>query len=101
MPSDSTRVLKAEPGKLDITRDVSNVRRVVDLMKTVKVNEYNMYIFGNIELLSVHATYNYFKMHYFNDFQEAKTNLYIANWKCGRNMTFMDLFSDRTLVTIA
>ena len=30
-------------------------RRVLDLMKTAKVNAY-MYKFGKIELLSVHAT---------------------------------------------
>ena len=30
-----------------------------------------MYIFGNLELLSMHATLSYFKMHCFNDFQEA------------------------------
>ena len=47
------------------------VRRVVDLMKTSKVNAYIMYTFGKIELLPIHATYNYFKIHYFNDFQEA------------------------------
>ena len=44
------------------------VRRKVDLMKTAKVNANIMHIFGKIELLSIHATYNYFKMHYFNDF---------------------------------
>ena len=33
-------------------------------MKTAKVNAYIMHIFGKIELLSIHATYNYFKMHY-------------------------------------
>ena len=49
------------------------VRRVVDLMKTSKVNAYIMYTFGKIELLSIHATYNYFKTHFFNDLQEAKT----------------------------
>ena len=49
------------------------VRRVVDLMKTSKVNAYIMYTFGKIGLLSIHATYNYFKIHYFNDLQEAKT----------------------------
>ena len=38
------------------TRDVFYVCRVVDLMKTAKVNAYIMYIFGKIELLSVHAT---------------------------------------------
>ena len=32
------------------------VRRVIDLMKTSKVNAYIMYIFGKIELLSIHAT---------------------------------------------
>ena len=37
-------------------------------MKTAKVNAYIMHIFGNIELLSIHATLNYFKMHYLNDF---------------------------------
>ena len=37
-------------------------------MKTVEVNAYIMYIFGKIELLSIHATLNYFKMHYFNVF---------------------------------
>ena len=40
-------------------------------------------------------------MHYLNFFEEAKTYLYIAHWKYGRKMTFMDLVSDRTLVTIA
>ena len=40
-------------------------------------------------------------MHYFNDVEEAKTYLYIAHLKYGRNMTFMDLVSDRTLETIA
>ena len=37
------------------TRDVFYVRRKVDLMKTAKVNEYIMHIFGKIELLSIHA----------------------------------------------
>ena len=37
------------------TRDVLYVRRVVDLMKTAKVNAYIMYIFGKNELLSIHA----------------------------------------------
>ena len=37
-------------------------------MKTAKVNAYIMLIFGKIELLSIHATYKYFKMHYFNVF---------------------------------
>ena len=50
------------------TRDVFYVRREVDLMKTAKVNAYIMHIFGKIELLSIHATSNYFKMHYFNVF---------------------------------
>ena len=40
-------------------------------------------------------------MHYFNVFLEAKTYLYIAHWKYGRNMTFMDLVSGRTSITIA
>ena len=44
------------------------VRREVDLMKTAKVNAYIMHIFGKIELLSIHATLNYFKIHYFNVF---------------------------------
>ena len=44
------------------------IRRKVDLMKTAKVNAYIMHIFGKIELLSIHATKNYFKMHYLNDF---------------------------------
>ena len=37
-------------------------------MKTAKVNAYIMHIFGKIDLLSIHVTYNYFKMHYFNVF---------------------------------
>ena len=49
-------------------RDVFYVRREVDLMKTAKVNAYIMHIFGKIELLSLHATLNYFKIHYFNAF---------------------------------
>ena len=32
------------------------VRRMVDLMKTAKVNAYIMHIFGKIELLSMQAT---------------------------------------------
>ena len=32
------------------------VRRVVDLMKTAKVNAYIMHIFVKIDLLSIHAT---------------------------------------------
>ena len=48
------------------TRDVFYVRREVDLMKTAKVKAYIMHIFGKIELLSIHATLNYFKIHYFN-----------------------------------
>ena len=40
-------------------------------------------------------------MHNFNDFQEAKTYLYIGHWKYGRNMTFIDLVSDWMIVTIA
>ena len=74
---------------------------MVDLMKTTKVNAYIMHIFGKIELLSIHATYFFFKMHILSGFQEANTYLYIAHWKYGRNMTFMDLVSDRTLETIA
>ena len=82
-------------------RDVFYIGRVVDLMKTAnfKVNPYIMYIFGKIELLS-DCNLNYFKMHFFNDFQEAKTYLYIGHWKYGRTMTFMDLVSGRTLETI-
>ena len=38
----------------------------VDLMKTAKVNACIMHIFGKIELLSIHATLNHFKIHYFN-----------------------------------
>ena len=41
-------------------------------MKTAKVNAYIMHIFGKIELLSIHATLNYFKIHYFYAFKEAK-----------------------------
>ena len=37
-------------------------------MKTAKVNAYIMHIFGKIEFLSIHATLNYFKIHYFNAF---------------------------------
>ena len=51
--------------------------REVDLMETAKVNANIMYIFGKIELLSIHATYYYFKMHYFNDFQE-QNHTYIS-----------------------
>ena len=50
------------------TRDVFYVRREVDFMKTAKVNAYIMHIFGKIELLSIHATLNYLKIHYFNAF---------------------------------
>ena len=56
-------------------------------MKTAKVNAYTMHIFGKIELLSIHATLNYFKIHYFNVFLEPKTYLHIAHWKYGRNVT--------------
>ena len=61
------------------TRDVFYVRREVDLMKTAKVNAYIMHIFGKIELLSTHETYNYFKIHYFNVFLKPKTYLHIAH----------------------
>ena len=70
-------------------------------MKTTKENANIMHIFGKIELLSIRVIYNYFKMHYLNGFQEAKTYLYIIHWKYGRNMKFMDLVSDRMLETIA
>ena len=70
-------------------------------MKMTKVNANIMHIFGKIELLSTHAIYYYFKMHFLNGFQEAKTYLYITHWKYGRNMKFMDLVSDRMLETIA
>ena len=50
------------------TRDVFYVRKEVDLMKTAKVNAYIMHIFGKIELLSIYAALNYFKIHYFNSF---------------------------------
>ena len=82
------------------TRGVFYVRRVVDLMKTAKVNasciyleRLSFYLYMQPKIIS--------KYIYFNDFQEAKTNLYIAHWKDGRNMTFMDFVSDRTLVTLA
>ena len=46
------------------TSDVLYFRRMVYLMKTAKGNAYIMYIFhGKIELLSIHAIYDYFKMH--------------------------------------
>ena len=38
------------------TRDVFYVRRVVDLMKTAKVNANIMYNFGKIEFFSIYAT---------------------------------------------
>ena len=60
-------------------------------MKTAKVNAYTMHIFGKIELLSIHATLNFVKIHYFNAFSEAKTYLYIAHWKYDRNVTFYGL----------
>ena len=60
-------------------RDVFYVRRVVDLMKTGKVNAFIMFIFGKIELFIYACKLNYFKMHYFNDFYEAKTYLYIGH----------------------
>ena len=44
------------------------VRREVDLMETAKVNAYIMHIFGKMKLLSLHATLNYFKIHYLNAF---------------------------------
>ena len=66
------------------TRDVVYVRTVADLMIKAKVNAYIMYIFGTIELSSLHATKNYFQMHNINVFQEAKTYLYIGHWKHGR-----------------
>ena len=50
------------------TRDVFYVRREVGLTKMAKVNAYIMHIFGKIELLSIHAILNYFKIHYFNAF---------------------------------
>ena len=37
-------------------------------MKKAKVNAYIMHLFEKIELLSLHATVNYFKIHYFNAF---------------------------------
>ena len=52
--------------KFKYTRDVFYVCREVDLMKTAKVNAYIMHIFGKIELLSIYATLNYFKIHNFN-----------------------------------
>ena len=39
------------------TRDVFYVRRVVNLIKTAKINACIMYIFGKIELLSIHAAF--------------------------------------------
>ena len=83
------------------TMDVFYVSRVVYLVETAKVNAYTMYTFGKIELLSIIVTYKLFKMYYLNDFQKANTYLYMGHWKYGRNMTFMDLVSDRTLETIA
>ena len=41
---------------------------MVDLMKTAKVIAYILHIFGKIELLSIHATLNYFKIQYFKVF---------------------------------
>ena len=38
------------------TRVIFYVRRMVDLIKTAKVNAYIMHIFGKIELLSIHST---------------------------------------------
>ena len=44
------------PKICDSTRDVFYVRRMVDLMKTAKVNAYIMHIVGKIEHLSIYAT---------------------------------------------
>ena len=38
------------------TRAIFYVRRAVDVLKPAKVNTYIVYIFGKIELLSMHAT---------------------------------------------
>ena len=48
-------------------------------MKAAKVNTYIMYTFGKIELLTIYATLNYFKMHYFNDFQDRQMHTYISD----------------------
>ena len=48
-------LLKRPDKERILMRDVFYVRRNVDLMKMAKVNTYIMYIFGKIELLSIHA----------------------------------------------
>ena len=50
------------------------VRRVVDLMKTAKVNAYNMCIFGKIGLLSIH-----FKMHFILITSKRQRQTYISD----------------------
>ena len=58
--------------QLRFTRDILYVRRVVDLLKTTKINTYIIFIyyiiFESIDLLSIYAGLKLFKMHCFNDF---------------------------------
>ena len=46
------------------TRVIFYVRRMVDLMKTAKVNAYIMHIFGKIEVFIYTCNLKYFTMHY-------------------------------------
>ena len=70
-------------------------------MKTAKINAYTMYIFGKIELYLYLQPKIISKCITLMTYKRQRHTVYIAHWKYGRNMTFMDLVSDRTLVTTA
>ena len=70
------------------TLDVFYVRRAVGLVKTASKSKctHHVYIWKDKAFIYT-CSLNYFKMHYFNDFQEAKTYLYCGTleihlWTC-------------------
>ena len=77
-------------------------------MSPVKYNLYFHCSENTAFYIFTAVKYSFYKIciifnQYFSVFHYFVYNkyLYIAHWKYGRNMTFMDLVSDRTSVTIA
>ena len=85
--------------KTSYTRDVFYVLRMVDLMKTAKINVYIMYIFEDLAFIYT-CNLKLFQNALCTRPRGKDIPIY-RTLEYGRNMTFKELVSDRTLVTIA
>ena len=56
----------------------------------MRVTILNIYIVGNIDVLSTSVAENFFKMYTFNDFVEARRYQCTGYWKSSRNITMAE-----------